>query len=88
MRASRRLKALARIKGLSFADCVRFFGERNARERRIVELARTRLVHDGELEIDDVAVISEGLDNGSYVMAWAWVDFAGVPGLDKEANSR
>ena len=88
MRTPTRLKALAKIKGLTFADCIRFFGERNARERRIVELARTRLLQEGELEIDDVAVISEGPDNGSYVMAWAWVDFAGVRGLDKEANSR
>jgi len=71
---------------LNFADCVEFFGERNDRQRRIAARARLRLTHEGELEIDDRTVISEADDNGSYVMAWVWLDFAGVPGLDKELD--
>lgn len=37
---------------------------------------------DGELEIDEGAVISEGDDNGAYVASWVWVDFSGTE-LDK-----
>lgn len=38
---------------------------------------------DGELEVDDGAIVSEGEDNGAYVQAWVWVDFYGTP-LNKE----
>jgi hypothetical protein len=71
---------------LNFADCVEFFGERDDRQRRIADLARQRVTHEGELEIDDRTVISEADDNGSYVMAWVWLDFGGVRGLDKELD--
>lgn len=40
---------------------------------------------DGEIEFDDSAAISgtgPGGDNGAYVSAWFWVDFADTP-LDK-----
>lgn len=44
---------------------------------------------DGELEIDDSAAIAgtgpDG-DNGAYVSAWLWVDFAGTP-LDKSGEA-
>jgi hypothetical protein len=86
MRQSTKLRALGRIKGLNFADCVEFFGERDDRQRRIGDLARQRLTYEGELEIDDTTVISEADDNGSYVMAWVWLGFGGVPGLDKELD--
>lgn len=56
------------------------------RERKIIQLAQaSSLVGDGVLEIDDTAITSEGDDNGSYVMAWLWVDFSGTD-LDKETN--
>ena len=29
---------------------------------------------DGEVEVDDDAVVSEGDENGAYVEAWAWVN--------------
>lgn len=29
---------------------------------------------DGELEIDDNAVVSMGCDHGAYVQAWIWID--------------
>ncbi|MGO9269820.1 MAG: hypothetical protein ACLQOO_06130 [Terriglobia bacterium] len=86
MKQMTKLGALARIKGLTFADCARYFGERNDRERRIAELARQHLTQEGQVEVDDTTVVSEGKDNGGYVMAWLWVDFAGVPGLDKQAG--
>jgi hypothetical protein len=86
MRQSTKLRALAKIKGLNFSDCVQFFGEKTGRERRTAAIARSRLSDEGQLEIDDTTVISEGEDNGSYVMAWVWVDFTGVAGLDKSTG--
>ncbi len=50
--------------------------------QRILEHARATLAREGELEFDDDAVASEGDDNGAYLQAWAWVDFAGA-NLDK-----
>lgn len=35
--------------------------------------AASKLSKDGELEIDDGAVVSMGDDPGAYVMAWVWV---------------
>lgn len=51
--------------------------EEEAYRRAIIALARKdHRVREGELEIDDDAVISLGFDNGAYVQAWIWVDFA------------
>jgi hypothetical protein len=41
----------------------------------IIELAREQWASDGEIEIDDNAIISEGEDPGAYVQAWVWVRF-------------
>ncbi len=30
-------------------------------------------IRDGEIEVDDNALVSEGEDPGAYVMAWVWV---------------
>ena len=38
---------------------------------------------DGELEIDGGAQVSSSFNNGAWVTAWVWVDFAGTE-LDKE----
>lgn len=55
--------------------------------KAVLELARKDpRVHEGELEIDENAVISSGDDNGAYVQAWLWVDFAGTD-LDTTANT-
>lgn len=57
-----------------------------AYRRAIIELARTDYrVKEGELEIDDDAVASHGFDNGVYVQAWMWVDFANTA-LDKRTG--
>jgi len=54
--------------------------------KAVLDLARKDpKVHEGELEIDENAVISYGGDNGAYVQAWLWVDFSGTP-LDEEAE--
>jgi hypothetical protein len=49
----------------------------------IVELAQQYHQHEGTVEIDDDAQVSEGSDNGCYVAAWVWVDFSGTD-FDKE----
>ena len=58
-------------------------------ERRfeIIELAREQHQKDGELEIDDDARVSEGNDNGCYVGAWVWLDFAGTK-FDKKKEAQ
>ncbi len=59
-------------------------GDADARECNIGQLAKEEFEEEGSLEFDDHPTISEGTDNGAYVQAWQWVDFAGTP-LDKEA---
>ncbi len=54
-----------------------------ARRKAIVAMAFDIHVRDGEVEVDDNAVVSEGEDNGAYVQAWVWVDFARTE-FDKE----
>lgn len=49
----------------------------------VIHLARTQAAREGSAEIDDDAVVSEGDENGAYVQAWLWVDFAGTD-LSKE----
>jgi hypothetical protein len=65
--------------------------ERKAREAIIIKLARDQHEREGTCEIDSGAKISEvpldvDGDNGAYVQAWVWVDFADTP-LDKEAGN-
>lgn len=55
------------------------------RDRDIVALARRQCVAEGEVEIDDATAVSEGDDNGAFVKAWVWVEFAGTP-LDKDGE--
>lgn len=58
--------------------------KKSTRRQQILELARkNENLHEGELELDDNAKISEGDDNGAYVQVWMWVPFDGTP-LDKE----
>jgi len=38
------------------------------------QLAAKKHQIDGELEIDDLAVVSNGDDDGAYVQAWIWVE--------------
>jgi len=58
--------------------------KKSPRDQKILDLARqNENLRDGELELDDNAIISEGEDNGAYVQVWMWVPFDGTP-LDKE----
>jgi hypothetical protein len=43
-------------------------------DERYRALAREQYHCDGEIEVDDAAVVSNGDDTGAYVAAWVWVD--------------
>jgi hypothetical protein len=58
--------------------CVDCHIESEDRRFEIVELAREQWHQEGSVEIDDEAKLSEGNDNGCYVAAWVWIDFAGT----------
>jgi hypothetical protein len=54
--------------------------EAELRRAAVISLAKALpYVRDGECEVDDTAQLSEGDDNGVYVQAWVWVDFANTP---------
>ena len=65
-----RLEALI-DQGLVVSQALDAFASRQAPGlRAYADRVETR---DGELEVDDNAIISEST-GGAYVMAWAWVD--------------
>lgn len=66
---SRALQALADLEGST--------PEQRERLARIREMAREH-EREGDLELDDEAVVSEGDDNGAYVQMWKWIDFSGT----------
>ncbi len=49
-----------------------------SRRLEIIALASKQCHTEGQVEIDDDARLSEGNDNGCYVQASVWVDFAGT----------
>ena len=63
--------------------CVDCHMEVEERRLDIIDLARERHGEEGAVEIDNNAQLSEGDDNGCYVQAWVWVEFAGTK-FDKE----
>lgn len=48
--------------------------ENDGESKAYVSTARAQYNRDGEVEIDDNAVVSRGDDGGAYVAAWVWVD--------------
>ena len=62
---------------------VRFDQPRLKRENAIRCLAVKSIYDEGSTEVDESAVISEGDENGAYVMTWTWLDFEGTK-FDKE----
>lgn len=65
----------------------RFEPARRLRENWIRRKAIKTLHQDSDLEIDHNAVISEGDDNGAYVLAWTWFSFDGTK-FDKDPAPR
>lgn len=72
-RTPQELRAFFEQEGIDFDDCVRAFGEgegNNPYVRAVMGMAE-----EGDLEFDDVTVVSEGGDHGAYVLGWKWVSF-------------
>lgn len=68
---------------LTLGECIAYFDAKaTERDKAIAALADDQCGREGEVEIDN-AILSEGEDNGAYVLAWVWVDFSGTP-FDKE----
>jgi hypothetical protein len=47
-------------------------------DKAYVKAARRLHQKQGEVEIDDNAIVSRGSDKGAYVHAWVWVPAAEV----------
>jgi hypothetical protein len=73
---------------LTIADCVEAASAAQPDPDRVAEIVALAggASTEGETEVDDNAIVSEGDDNGAYVSAWVWVSFAGTR-LDKEADT-
>jgi hypothetical protein len=67
--------------GLTFSDCVHFFSKQQTPEElEYAEIAKNDMEQEGELEFDDVPIVSKAdTEHGAYVMAWVW-----IPGPDEE----
>jgi hypothetical protein len=76
------LEGLAK-EGLTFSDCVHFFSKQQTiEELEYAEIAKNDREEEGELEFDDVPIVSEAdTEHGAYVMAWVW-----IPGPDEEED--
>jgi hypothetical protein len=57
--------------GLTFAEAVTAFAARQASE--LAAYRDAVKVREGELEVDDNAIVSVSDDDGAYVMTWSWV---------------
>ena len=81
-RTPAQLRAFLEGEGVDFAACVAAFGQ-SAEENAYVRAAQGK-AEEGELEIDETAVVSEGSDPGAYVLAWVWVSNTDA-GVDSSA---
>ncbi len=62
-------------RGVGIINKIQHEIDKPERERWYIDAAEShRLVSDGQLEIDGAALVSEGDDDGAYVMAWLWVE--------------
>lgn len=76
------LRAFLEGEGIDFAACVGAFGQSSA-DNAYVRAAQGKS-EEGELEIDETAVVSDGSDPGAYVLAWVWVSNKDA-GIDSSA---
>ena len=77
-----------RLGDLTIADCVEAAGAAQNYPDRVAEIVAMAggASTEGETEVDDNAIVSEGDDNGAYVSAWVGVSFVGTR-LDKTADT-
>ncbi len=52
-------------------------------DKQYIEAARRQYEKEGEIEVDETAVVSRGEDEGAYVQAWVWVSNSE---LEEETN--
>lgn len=72
--------------GLTFAEVTQHFGRVQAeKEPHLTAYAEAMRTRDGDLERDDLPIVSQSDDGGAYVMAWKWVDDADA-GIDRESE--
>lgn len=71
--------------GLTFGEAVAAFAKKQtAREKALGTAAREHFSREGELEFDTYAggagpIVSDGGDDGAYVMGWQWVPDELIP---------
>lgn len=55
-------------------------GSTPAEKQRVARIRDLAKEHEseGDLELDEDAIVSEGDDNGAYVQMWKWIDFGGT----------
>lgn len=72
-----------------FGAFINVFAEVNQsdQDRRYITTAQEKS-REGELEVDDCAVVRKGGDEGAYVMAWFWVcdSDAGIESMSEESD--
>lgn len=74
--ADRMTRLLIRA-GLSLSGFLDLYREEKPpteRQQRLMAKACDLYHRDGELEIDENAICSDGVDAGGYVLCWRWVD--------------
>ncbi len=82
-KAQIRQDKLAAIKDLTIGDVLKFFGDRaTERDKQIADLVETG---DEDFEVDE-SIVSEGDDNGAYVLGWRWASFYGTD-FDKDVEN-
>lgn len=60
--------------GLTFSQVVEAFAKRRSPEEvAYAQAARKNHHKEGDLEVDESAIVSKGDDDGAYVMGWVWV---------------
>lgn len=81
-----KLEILFQANGMTLADCLSFYDSKaTERDKEIAAMVDT----NDELECDNALLSDSGPDgdNGSWVLVWVWVDFAGTK-FDKYPEGR
>lgn len=76
------LRALVE-RGLDFGNVIEVMGM-TAEEHPMIAAAQ-QLAREGEIEVDDKAILSEGASDGCYVSCWLWVP---SPDTDEEQDEQ
>lgn len=81
------LEMLQQTYSFSSADAAVYFsGKQGEAAAKYVDYARENMIDEGNIEVDETALVSLSSDRGAYVQAWLWVDqaAAGVTEYEQE----